>query len=212
MEMETRGRRFAAGLTLLGLLLGMPVALEAGSARMFPSYFGLIPVKGFDTSRPRTQTRDFILWGDQSEVHVSNWDNQHVIFRLDKWGRPFPYHCGITFLLYEFCGDEGTYQDRFGSTGLRHILKRLSYFDAQGNPKGDAEFDDVSRIEFEIRDREKFQETMTRIDEQDGNLETRDAAAGNIFRKVFDSQGRVIHSGPISTSDFWKYQHFGGKP
>ncbi|NLI78667.1 MAG: hypothetical protein GX442_19780 [Candidatus Riflebacteria bacterium] len=212
MTMERNGRRFAAGLAMLVLLLGLPAALEAGSARIFPSYCGLIPVKGFDKSRPRRQTRDFTAWGDQSEVHVSNWDNQHVTFRLDKWGRPVSYHGGIVFLMYEFCGDEGTYLDRFGNGRLAPILKRLSYFDAQGNPIGDAEFDDVSRFEFEIRDREKFQETMTRIDGQDGNLDTEDEAEGNILRKVFDSRGRVIRSGPISTSDFWEYQHFGGKP
>lgn len=212
MALERNGRRFTASLALFVLLLGISVALEASSARAFPSYFGLIPVKGFDTSRPRMQTRDFTLSGEQSEVHVANWDNQHVIFRLDKWGRPFGYHCGIVFLMYEFCGDEGTYLDRFGNGGIRHILKRLSYFDAQGNPIGDAEFDDVSRYEFEIRDRKRFQETMTRIDEQDGNLDTRDAAAGNVFQKVFDSRGKMIRSGPISTSDFWEFQHFGGKP
>ncbi|KAF1081892.1 MAG: hypothetical protein GQF41_1532 [Candidatus Rifleibacterium amylolyticum] len=195
------------------LVLVIVMALcNSVSAQPFTSYTSMIPMAEFDKTVPELETRDFRHNGE-AEIRISNKKEQHVIFQAASDGSLLSYVGGITYLMYEFHEDK-TYYCRH-CTGLsdRNILKRLSYYDANGQLKsmrGNTVF--AARIEFEIKDLEKFEEAMNKVDEQEGNYESKDASAENIIEHGFDKEGRLIYSRPISTDDFWSHQNFLGRP
>ena len=191
-------------------LLLIILVCSSGSAQTFTSYSSLVPVVDFDKTNTELERREFLHSGE-SEVKISN-QLQHVLFRLDSASNLRPYHCGIVFILYEFREDQIYYSRSNPYERNQSILKQISYYDANGRLKGDAEFEDIARIHFEVKDLDKFEEAMNKIDEQEGNYDPEDASENNIIADSFDSKGMLIRSTPISTKDFWDHQNFIGRP
>lgn len=204
-------KKLFSGIVSLILLFCISQICPASTARHSNSYTSLVPMKNFDSTVPDMEQRDFYYSGE-SELHLSNSKNQHVCFRMDKNNKVLSYHGRIAFLMYEFWDEKKYYSLVYNDIGPRNILKRLTYYDLHGNLKGSLEFDDVARIEFEIQDLKKLEKAMNRIDEQEGNYDPEDAAEKNIIGILFNSKGKLISSTPISTKDFWEYQHFLGRP
>jgi len=194
------------------LLLAVMAVCNSGSAQTFTSYTSMIPIAEFDKTVPEFETRDFRHNGE-AEICIYNKKEQHVIFHVSSDGSLLSYVGGITYLLYEFHQDKTYYCRHCSGLSDRNILKRLSYYDANGQltgMSGDTVF--AARIEFEVKDPEKFEEAMNKVDEQEGNYESKDASAENIIKHGFDREGRLIYSRPISTDDFWNYQNFIVRP
>ncbi|OGK04890.1 MAG: hypothetical protein A2W80_14455 [Candidatus Riflebacteria bacterium GWC2_50_8] len=192
-------------------LLLISLVCCSGSAQTFTSYRSLVPVVDFDKTTTELERREFLHSGE-SEVKISNQKLQHVLFRLDSASNLRKYHCDIAFILYEFREDQSYYSKSDTYNRNQNILKQISYYDANGRLKGDGEFDDVARVSFEVKDLDKFEEAMNKIDEQEGNYDPEDASENNIIASSFDSKGMLIRSTPISTKDFWDYQNFMGRP
>lgn len=171
----------------------------------------MVPVTDYDKTSPELEMRDYLHSGE-SEIHISNQKQQHVLFRIDKAHQLCQYHGGIAFLMYEFHEDKTYFGKGFNAIGTQNILKRVRHYDVSGRLKGSAEFEDIARAEFEIRDLQKFEEVMNKIDEQDGNYDPEDASEKNIIKHDFNTAGKLIRSEPISTKDFWEYQNFMGRP
>ena len=175
-------------------------------AQSFTSYTSLVPIADFDKTVPDQESRMFFHNGE-AEIRIYNEKRQHVHFRCLADGSLREYVGGIAFIMYEFHEDK-TYDSNF-TDGLSdvNILKRISYYDSKGQPKSFSDNSSV-RTEFEIRDMEEFEKMMNKVDEQEGNYETKDADKRNIIRKHFDAQGRLVASNTISTTYFWKCQNF----
>lgn len=195
------------------LFVSLVMASLADTAPHFPSYTSLVPMKNFDKTVPALEQRFFNFVEPDSEVRLTNQKNQQVIFRLNARNRVIPFHGGIAFLMYEFWADKTYFSRGHNEMGPRNILKRLTYYDLQGGLKGLGEGEEVARYEFEVRNVQKFEAAMNKIDEQDGNLDLEDADEKNIILSYFDVKNRLIGATPVSTKEFWGFQHFiGGRP
>lgn len=195
----------------LVMLIIMTVC-QSCSAQPFTSYTSMVPVVDYDKASTELERREFLNSGD-SEVKISNQKLQHLHFRLDSANKLREYHCEIAFILYEFHEDLSYYSQSSPYDRNQNILKQISYYDANGHLKGNAEFEDIARFCYEIKDIEKFEETMNKVDEQEGNYDPKDASENYIIESSFDSKGALIRSMPISTKDFWDCQNFiGGRP
>jgi len=193
-------------VTLLFIMLAC-----CSEAQTFTSYTSMVPIADFDKTVPNNENRMFFHNGE-SEIRIDNQKQQHVHFRCLADGSMRKYVGGIAFIMFEFHEDK-TYHSNFtdGWSDV-NILKRISYYDGNGQLKS---LDDNGhvRTEFEIRNMEEFEEMMNKVDEQEGNYESKDSEKGNIIAKHLDAQGQQVGSSTISTSYFWECQNFiGGIP
>lgn len=205
--------KYSSSLVGACLYVSLVMASLAEPAPHFPSYTSLVPMSNFDKSVPAHEQRFFSFAESVSEIRLSNRKKQHVIFRLDAKNRVIPFHGGTAFLMYEFWEDKTYFSRGYNDMGPRNILKRLTYYDLQGRLKGLGESEEVARYEFEVRNVQIFEASMNKIDEQDGNLDLEDADEKNIILSYFDVKNRLIGTTPVSTREFWGFQHFlDGRP
>lgn len=130
------------------------------------------------------------------EFDVKNKYEDILRFKFDEGGLR-SYHCGIVYILYDF--EQGW-------------IKSISTYDKEGKVKGDDEFDDIARLEFEIKDMALLHAKFESLDQADGNLKMNDADMKIVHQKTYNSAGKLIKENYINTPDYWKMQHLLYRP
>lgn len=130
------------------------------------------------------------------EFDVKNKYEDILRFKFDEGGLR-SYHCGIVYILYDF--EQGW-------------ISSISTYGADGKVKGDDEFDDIAKLEFEIKDMALLHAKFESLDQADGNLKMNDADMKIVLQKTYNSTGKLIKENYINTPDYWKMQHLLYRP
>lgn len=128
-----------------------------------------------------------------TEIIIRNKTNNILRFKVDKNNKLASYHAGIMYELYE-------YKDGY--------LHRHSFYDKNGNISGE----EFAIAEFSIKKPAELIKKFALIDEREGNMDTNDAGEKIILQKLFNSKGKLIQEGYITTSQYWKTQNLIYRP
>lgn len=122
------------------------------------------------------------------EFDVKNKHEDILRFKVDDKGNIAAYHCGIAYILYDF------------TSGW---ISSISTYDKNGAVKGDDEFDDIARLELEIKDMPLLHAKFEALDEADGNLKMNDSDMKIVYQKTYNSKGKLLKEAYINTPEYW---------
>lgn len=130
------------------------------------------------------------------ETELKNSKGDILRFRVNN-DTLLSYHCGLSFILYHF-------QDGWIST--------ITTFGKNGKLKGDAEFNDIAIIQFNISKPENLKEKMAKIDTADGNIQMKDAQEQLVLQIIRNTKHEIIEEKYISSDKYWAAQNLLYRP
>ena len=141
-----------------------------------------LKVKDFDT------TGSAVTKGSDHEITIKNSAGSILRFRVNDKDEMLTYHCGITFIYYEF------------SAGW---INKYKTYDKNGVLKGDDEFNDLAMVEYEIRKMNLLHAKFEVLDAADGNIQMNDKEDEIVYIKAYDSKNKLLHENYITSKEYW---------
>lgn len=152
-------------------------------------------VSSFNTENITIQINEFYR---EKEISLTNEQGDVLIFKTDKKGNVLQdYHCGLTFILYNF---------------INGHVKKITTFGSNGKIKGDAEFNNIAIIELQIKKSNELDKKLKLISDQDGNLHTYDANEQLVLKRSLNSKGELLQEKYINSHEYWDMQYLLHKP